>query len=705
VKQPVTDPLIDPVTFAHGCGEQRAKALNAMGIHTIEELLYHVPRRYEDRSAFLTIDKLRVGDQVSVKVIVEGVRLIRLRGRRSILEVVVKDSSPAKMSMRWFNVPYFNRFFTPGDSFVFFGKVKLSGQRMVMDHPDYEKMETDDEDLIHLSRITPIHPASDKISARVLRTLIFHLLDSYGDTLEDYIPKAYRTSCYDTLPLAEAVKNIHFPESFEALERARSRLAYNEFFLMGMVIGLRRRHLSKVVKTPRVPSRLMTEHFIKALPYELTVSQKRVISEIEQDLRSSHPMNRLLQGDVGSGKTVVAAHALLQVLEAGYQGALMAPTEILAEQHYGTLLKWFTPLNVKVHLLTGSRKTVGGRGKKKNEEGQAQLLSNDELGTPQIFVGTHALFQDNRAYDRLGLIVIDEQHKFGVSQRAALTSKAIAPDILIMTATPIPRTLSMTLYGDLDVSFLHELPQGRGEIVTALRGSEKLPQIFDFIKKEVKAGRQAFIVYPLIDESEKLPVKAVLSELEKITKALAPHQVGLLHGRMKSDEKNQVMTQFRNGDIQVLVATTVVEVGVDVPNASIMLIENAERFGLSQLHQLRGRVGRGPNKSYCILVADLTQEDTVQRLKIMESTGDGFRIAEEDLKRRGPGNIFGTEQSGLPPLKVADLIRDSAMIPIARSAAERLLASDPTLAHPTLSPLKRRLTQSMGAQIACIDIG
>jgi ATP-dependent DNA helicase RecG len=484
------------------------------------------------------------------------------------------------------------------------------------------------------------------------------------------------------MPRQEAFRIIHFPESLEREERARQRLAYDEFFVLQCVVAQRRLNRATGFR-PRAKSvnRDLSQRWLKSLPFALTGAQQRVMAEIDADLGQGPPMNRLLQGDVGAGKTFVAIYAMLRAVEAGEQAALMAPTQILAEQHALNLRRWLEPLGVRIDLFTGNtkKKTDRLRG------GELDLFSPvKKSATPapagSIVIGTHALLYDRYAAEQLGMIVIDEQHKFGVLQRLALSRKGRNPDILVMTATPIPRTLGMTLYGDLDVSILDELPPGRQPIITKCRSVDELDKFWVFLKKQIGEGRQAYVVYPLVEESEKVDAKSVKAEFERLKGVLPDIRLGLLHGQLKGDEKEQVMTDFRAGKIQVLVATAVIEVGVDVPNATIMLIENAERFGLAQLHQLRGRIGRGEHASYCVLVGEPKSLEGWKRLKIMEETSDGFRIAEEDFKIRGPGNIFGTEQSGLPPLRFASLERDFNLLSDARVGADRLIKENPALA-------------------------
>ncbi|MDX2227272.1 MAG: ATP-dependent DNA helicase RecG [Verrucomicrobiae bacterium] len=695
-------PLHDPVELVRGVGPQRAQALARLEIHTLRDLLYHLPRRYEDRRHFAPLAMMTAGEMVTARGVVIGTKLARFRGgSNSMVSVVIQEGGAsvaggAQLTARWFNVPYFQNFFNVGDDVIFYGKLKLSTRRQwTMDHPDFEILENGTDNLIHINRIVPVHPAGEGLTPRLIRSLVWRCLEEYGGEIGELLPPvSVRKFGFPTLETA--LRQVHFPQAFEEATAGRNRLAFDELFLMQLVIALKREQVVHLPGIVHEPDGTLTGPFLQSLPFEMTAAQKRVVAEVETDLRRGRPMNRLLQGDVGSGKTLVAAHAMLQAVESGYQAALMAPTEILAEQHFLNLRRWFEPLGVRVILRTGSLKTG---------EQTPGLFESGNKTRPPVFVGTHALIESSVEFHRLGLVVVDEQHKFGVVQRARLTAKGQNPDVLVMTATPIPRTLSLTVYGDLDVSVLDELPRGRGEIITAVRTEKKLPEIFDFIKKQVGAGRQAYIVYALIDESDKLPLKSVLKEYETLQKQFPGISLGLLHGRLKSVEKEEVMKRFRSGQTQILVATTVIEVGVDVPNANLMLVENAERFGLSQLHQLRGRIGRGSHKSYCILVGQAKSPESFRRLRIMEETLDGFRIAEEDLRLRGPGNIFGTEQSGLPPLKIADLLADTDLLNQARAYATDIIAADPRLKSPDGVRWREALRMAFSGRAAFLTVG
>jgi len=483
---------------------------------------------------------------------------------------------------------------------------------------------------------------------------------------------------------AEAIRAIHFPESWESLTAAREHLVLSEFFAMQMLIASRRADSHARVSAAHCGRGDLLEKFLGTLPFEMTTAQKKVIAELEQDLAAKHPMNRLLQGDVGSGKTVVAIAAILLAVEAGYQAAFMAPTQILAEQHYTVLRRWLEPLGVKLSIRTAARR----------EENFLPLLEGNEKA--DVIIGTHALLYEKVSFANLGLVVIDEQHKFGVAQRARLTIREPAPDALVMTATPIPRTITMTVYGDLDVSILDEMPRGRGKIITAVRDSSKLGEVLSFLRKQLEAGRQLYVVYPLIEESEKLEAKAAATEYDRWRERLHPYFCELLHGRIPGPEKQEIMERFRRGETTVLISTTVIEVGVDVPNATVMLVENAERFGLAQLHQLRGRIGRGEHKSYCILLTSEPSSEAAAKLAVLEKTSDGFEVAEADWELRGPGDLLGTAQSGLPALKIGNLRRDAELMRRARKAAMSIFAADPKLESAQNQRFQQLIVEKQG---------
>jgi RecG-like helicase/REP element-mobilizing transposase RayT len=858
-------------------------ALRRLEIETVEDLLTHYPRRYEDRSHFAAFPREESETPILLCGEVVKTRLVRFGGWKKIFEATLEESAANALSqplvLRWFNLHYVQKMIATGQRLVVFGKPRLRKNRMCMEHPEFEVIENDDEISVHFRRITPIFPATEGLSQRVFRGLIFATLENLDpDSVPTLLPKGVNLGSRE-----HALHEIHFPSNEKQRAAAHRHLVFSEFFGMQLLIGSRRSAATARPGQTHAASGALLEQFLRALPFDLTAAQERVLVELRRDLALPQPMNRLLQGDVGSGKTVVAIAAMLLAVESGSQAALMAPTQILAEQHYAILCRWLEPLGVRIALRTGARqednaplplfvgmneplgsarlqragngvpplrtsqndialasdthyskrrlphfekpwaiyavtlttqnrrnlnpaartivlnawrhfhekryelfalcvmpdhvhalfqpwpkdhgaegdeavfwsltelmrslksftareinKTQGTHGPvweketfdrfirserdleekfnyilrnpwdskiaRENEnylwiwtpEDESSSRQNAATSTlqacapqilnspaqtdaPHIIVGTHALLYESVSFDKLGLAVIDEQHKFGVSQRARLTSREPAPDVLVMTATPIPRTLTMTVYGDLDVSVIDQMPADRGKIITAVRDRQKLPEVLLFIRKELEAGRQAYIVYPLIEESDKLDAKAAAAEFEQWRERLRPFRCELLHGRIPAPEKQSIMEGFRRGETSALISTTVIEVGVDVPNATVMLIENAERFGLAQLHQLRGRIGRGAHKSYCILLSEEKAPETLAKLGVLEKTIDGFAVAEADWEMRGPGDLLGTAQSGLPALKLGNLVKDADIMREARAAATAILAVDPLL--------------------------
>ncbi len=861
----------------------RLAPLRRLGISTVEDLLTHYPRRHEDRQEFATFPRDESETPLCICGEVTKTALRRFGGWKKIFEVTLQEEEANALSaplvLRWFNAHYIQKMIATGQRLVVFGKPRLRGQRICMEHPEFEVIENDEEESIHFRRITPVYPATEGLSQRVFRGLVFHALENLAEEeVATVLPRNHGTGSR-----RRALQQIHFPESWEALAEARAHLVFAEFFGMQMMIASRRAHASARPGGAHCGSGELLERFLRALPFDLTEAQARVLAEVQRDLRSKQPMNRLLQGDVGSGKTVVAIGAMLLACEAGYQSAFMAPTQILAEQHYAVLRRWLEPFGITLALRTGSRqenneplplfaeserKNPGsaglqpaGRGilprrtseaiesdenvryakrrlphfekpwaiyavtmatcrrrvlapqartivrdawrhlhndryelfalcvmpdhvhalfqpwPKERKDGDdehetfwtmselmrslksfsareinklegrtgavweretfdryvrserdlaekfAYIMRNpwdagvaragedyewiwtpeDEerwgsssrqdastsrlqarapqsvAAAPQIIVGTHALLYEGVTFENLGLVVIDEQHKFGVSQRALLTAREPAPDVLVMTATPIPRTLTMTVYGDLDVSVIDEMPANRGKIITAIRDESKLPDVLAFLRTQLEAGRQAYVIYPLIEESDKLDAKAAAKEFEVWGERLRPFHCELLHGRIPGPEKQAIMERFRRGETSALISTTVIEVGVDVANATVMIVENAERFGLAQLHQLRGRIGRGEHKSYCILMSAEKTLEARAKLAVLEKTSNGFEVAEADWEQRGPGDLLGTAQSGLAVLKIGNLKTDMELMRRARAAAGAIMEWDPKL--------------------------
>jgi RecG-like helicase/REP element-mobilizing transposase RayT len=877
-------------------------ALRRLGIETVEDLLTHFPRRHEDRTEFPQFPHEESEFPLCLcgEVIKTSVR--RFGGWKKIFEATLQESQANALSeplvCRWFNLHYVQKMIATGQRLVVFGKPRLRGKRICMDHPEFEVIENDEEMSIHFRRITPIYPATEGLSQRVLRSMVYRLLNEVAPApagFEVLLPRALLSG---DMTRATAIRTIHFPNDWQERDSAREHLVLSEFFAMQVLIASRRTNASiRVGQAHCAPGALLLDKFLKSLPFELTGAQRKVIEEIRRDLAASHPMNRLLQGDVGSGKTLVAIAAMLLAVEAGYQAALMAPTQILAEQHYDVLRRWLDPLGVRVALRTAARQEESGplplfdrahasgsarvsrvgdgvppsrtfletqpgdgahysrrrvphfekpwaiyavtvttrfhrclspeartvvldalrrfhstryelfaasvmpdhvhlliqpwpkkddskanvvfwplsellhsiksfsaheinklEGKtgvvwekerfdryvrsdrdleekfqyilrnpwdsgvaKQNEDypwvwtqdderrkessfrRDAETSTRDACATqgamrdePQIIVGTHALLYESVSFSNLGLVVIDEQHKFGVAQRARLTTSEPVPDVLVMTATPIPRTLTMTIYGDLDLSTIDEMPRNRGKIVTAVRDDSKLSEVLIFLRTELEKGRQLYVIYPLIDESEKLDVKAAAAEYEVWRERLRPFRCELLHGRIPPVEKQQIMERFRRGETNALISTTVLEVGVDVSNASVMLIENAERFGLAQLHQLRGRIGRGEHKSYCILLTSAQAKEVSAKLAVLERTRDGFEVAEADWELRGPGDLLGTAQSGLPAFKIGNLKTDADLMRRARAAAISIFEADPRLERPENQRFRRLIVEQQG---------
>ena len=879
----------------------RLLALRRLGIETVEDLLTHFPRRHEDRTEFPRFPREESDVPVCLCGEVVKTSLRRFGGWKKIFEATLQESQANALSeplvCRWFNLHYVQKMIATGQRVVVFGKPRLRGKRICIDHPEFEIIENDEEISIHFRRITPIYPATEGLSQRALRSIVYRLLNEVADhSFETLLPRELMNG---EMARATAIRAIHFPESWQQRDAAREHLVLSEFFAMQMLIASRRVDASLGNGQAHCGSGALLDKFLKSLPFELTGAQRKVIAEIRRDLAAAHPMNRLLQGDVGSGKTVVAIAAMLLAVEAGYQAGFMAPTQILAEQHYDVLRSWLDPLGVRVGLRTAARQEESGPlplfewnenlgsarlqragdgilpsrtfrepqstpdvhysrrrlphfekpwaiyavtittthrrclspqartivlnawrhfhnaryelfalcvmpdhvhalfqpwpkneasreettfwsltelmralksftareinradGKagavweketfdryirsdrdleeklhyilrnpwdagvaKQNEDYPWTWTQEDEMrltgssspqnaatstlqacapqtrlptDEPQIIVGTHALLYESVSFSNLGLAVIDEQHKFGVAQRARLTAREPPPDVLVMTATPIPRTLTMTIYGDLDISIIDEMPRDRGKIVTAVRDESKLGEVITFLRGQLESDRQLYVIYPLIDESEKLDVKAAAAEYEVWRERLHPFRCELLHGRIPAPEKQEIMERFRRGETNALISTTVLEVGVDVPNATVMLIENAERFGLAQLHQLRGRIGRGEHKSYCILLTSAQAKEASEKLAVLEKTGNGFEVAEADWELRGPGDLLGTAQSGLPALKIGNLKTDAHLMRRARTAAMSIVQADPRLESPENQRFRRLIVEQHG---------
>jgi len=681
--------------YLKGVGPQRAKVLAKLGLLTVEDALFHLPTRHEDRTQLIPFRSITPGEARTATGQVAGVSPPP-RGRPRVpLEVLLRDGTGFLKAV-WFNQPYLERVFKRGQRLIVHGKVQRYGSGpLQMQVKDYEIVEEGEDETLHAGRLVPVYGLTQGLTQRPMRTLMKRLSDTYALSVEEPLPEALRTR-RGLATLATALKTGHFPATLAELAAARRRLVFDDFFLLQVGLAIRRQREGRQRGLPMNPPGSLSRGLLSSLPYRLTRAQERVWQEIRADMADGYPMNRLLQGDVGSGKTIVATLAILTAIESGYQAAFMAPTEILAEQHLMTLSALLAPLGIPVALLTNAV-----RGKARDG-----LLAATALGEIGCVVGTHALVQEGVRFRRLGLVVVDEQHRFGVAQRATLRGKGDRPDVLVMTATPIPRTLALTLYGDLDVSVLDELPPGRKPIVTVARPEAKRRQIYDFLSAEIAAGRQVYVVCPLVEESEVSDLRAATEMALRLQQDVFPEfTVGLLHGRMSFGDKERVMREFTAGRLQLLVSTTVIEVGIDVPNASVMLVEHAERFGLSQLHQLRGRVGRGPWKSYCILLSRAASVDARRRIAAMTETNDGFRIAEVDLSVRGPGEFFGTRQSGLPEFRVADLIRDGAVLEEARQDAAAVVARDPRLLQPEHRALRGALLARWRGKLDLASVG
>jgi len=707
----MTDVLETPAQYIKGVGPKKYQLLNKLGIKTINDLLFYFPRRHEDRSKFFPISQLKLnpGEYHTVKGIIKSLSIFRTKSRTTLFQLAVTDGTGVLYAI-WFNQPYLRKYFKEGDNIILYGKVERQA-RLQMYVPEYELINDQEDINVHIGRIVPIYPLTESVRQRMVRLTAFACVEEFSRYIKDYMPSGIKINQH-LIDLKSAIRHIHFPTSFDTLKNARHRLIFDEFFFLQTALALKKAHIK--LRANGISHNIdgsIIKSFLNTLPFVLTGAQHKVMEHIQKDMQSPRPMCRLLQGDVGSGKTIVAAYAIVISAQNNFQSAIMAPTEILAQQHYNNLSRLLLPLGIKIGLLT-SGLTLPEKNRMK------KLISQGEI---DLVVGTHSLLEEDVKFKNLSLAVIDEQHKFGVAQRMILSQKGANPDILVMTATPIPRTLALTVYGDLDISIIDQMPPGRMPAKTYLFAEEQREKVYKFMRQEVKIGRQVFVIYPLIDKSKQSPefigedvdkngqmvlkmsragslnLKAATKMYEDFkTKIFPDLKIGLIHGRMSKEEKDKVLEDFRTGIINILVSTIVVEVGIDMPNASVMVVEHAERFGLSQLHQLRGRIGRSSHQSYCILLADAKTDNAKMRMDAMLETHDGFKIAQKDLEIRGPGEFMGTRQHGLPDFKIGDIIADIAVLETAKKEAFDLVRSDPALSRPENIALRSAVAKKFG---------
>lgn len=684
------DRLSMNVQYVKGVGPKRASKLRRLDIHTVEDLIYFFPRNYEDRRKFGKIDNCEEGKKYSLKVEVIGYPTIsRPRRNLSILKLPVKDDT-GTADLVWFNQDYLIDKFKTGNVLIVHGKIKKFGRITQIINPVYE---VDGKIKNKVGRIVPVYPLTEKLKNTEMIRIMNNALREYLVVIEEVLPLEIINE-FNLMPIKDALYNIHFPKGEEDLKRARYRLVFEELLVLqlGMLLI---KNVNNSNKGILFKESTEVDYFINNLPFRLTTAQIRVLKEIERDMNRDRQMNRLVQGDVGSGKTVIAVIAMIKAWDSGYQSVMMAPTEILAVQHYETVSQMLKGLNINCELLVGSL----------SSNDKEEVLNRLASGDIDVLIGTHAIIQERVKFFNLGLTITDEQHRFGVKQRAMLSQKGMNPDNIVMTATPIPRTLALILYGDLDISIIDELPPGRKKIETYAVGNEMEGRVINFIKKQIKEGRQAYIVSPLIEESDSLNLRAAEELFEKYSNGVfKQYRLGLLHGRMNGEEKDNIMNKFKNGEIDILISTTVIEVGVNVPNANIMVIYNAERFGLAQLHQLRGRVGRGNYQSYCILFSDGKNSIARERMRIMQKTNDGFEISEKDLELRGPGEFFGTRQHGLPDLKIANLFTDMEVLKSVQIKSMEILKEDPLLMDKKYVLLKNNIEKMFKGKIEHIAL-
>lgn len=649
------------VQYVKGVGPKRAKKLKRLNIHTIEDLLYFVPREYEDRSEFKTISECVEGEKISLNVQISGYPTkLKTRRNLTILKIPAKDNT-GSAQLVWFNQNYIANKLSIGDRIAIHGKVSIFNNQVQISNPSFEKRGNS-----KVGRIIPIYPLTENLTNNEMIKIVGNAIRDYSSKIKERLPDYVRKEL-KLMPIKEAIENIHFPKDKNHYLEARRRLVFEELLILQLGLFLIKSKTKELNQGIKFPQMAEINTFIENLPFKLTKAQMKTFKEIEKDMEKHEQMNRLVQGDVGSGKTIIALLAMFKAWKAGYQSVMMAPTEILAQQHYDSISSFFAKYNIRSELLVGSLSN-------KNKE---KILEDLKEGKIDVLVGTHAVIQEKVEFNNLGLAITDEQHRFGVKQRAILSKKGKSPDVLVMTATPIPRTLALILYGDLDISIIDELPPGRKKIETYAVGFSIIDRVHNFVKKQIKEGKQAYIVCPLVEESDTLNVKSAEELYTSLKDEIyIDFNVGLLHGRMRSREKDYIMDRFSKKELDILISTTVIEVGVNVPNANIMVIYNAERFGLAQLHQLRGRVGRGEHQSYCILINGSNSKISRERMRILQKSTDGFYISEKDLELRGPGEFFGTKQHGLPDLRIANLFTDMEVLKLAQKKAKDILDKD-----------------------------
>ena len=687
------DSKID-VRYLKGVGPKKSALLNKLGVNSVEDLLYCLPRRYEDRGNFSNIRDLKIGEYQTVRGKVLKVDTYTTKKGIRVFQIAIFDKTGILYCV-WFNQLFLKKLFKKDDEVIVYGKVERY-DKLQINHPEYEIVKTSPLDSVNIGKIVPIYSLTEDVTQRYMRFITHEAIGKFLGTLSESLPTNIRAR-KRLVDIRFAIDNIHFPGSFENLEKAYKRLVFEEFFVLQLALALRRKDVK--THTPGISHKLdanFIESFKKMFPFELTASQLKAINEIQIDMSNPKPMNRLLEGDVGSGKTLVAMYALLLSVQNGYQTAFMAPTEILARQHYINISELLMPLGINVRLL------VSGVEESKKD----QIKEEIKKGEVDIVIGTHAIIWEDVDFEKLGLVVIDEQHKFGVTQRELLRKKALNPDVLVMTATPIPRTLALTVFGDLDISVIKELPKGRQPITTYSVEEKNREKVYSFLKEEIKKGRQAYIVYPRIHSTNASNLKAATQMYNHLQDEVFPDlKLALIHGKINPSEKEKIMKNFKSKKIDMLLSTTVIEVGIDVPNASAMVIENAERFGLSQLHQLRGRIGRGDYPSYCILLGNPKTDAAKRRFFTMSETQDGFKVAEEDLDLRGPGEFFGTRQHGLPEIRFGNIVRDFEIMEEARKEAFNLVKEDPDLKDLRNRPLKETLKARFKGKLDLIKVG